>query len=75
MKYRIITAWGICNEPVYHVQYLKRGLFGKMKWRTSKHYIHDTPLADEFDTVQEAQKFIKYAIERDNFKPRIIEVI
>ncbi len=70
-EYRIITAWGTLDKPVYNIQYFKKGLFGK-EWITKKYYIKDMLFPFEYRSIEEAQDSIKKQNEEDNFVPQIV---
>ena len=71
IEYRIITAWGISDKPVYNIQYFKKGLFGK-EWITEKYYIKDMLFPIEYRNIEEAQASIKKQNEEDNFVSEIV---
>ncbi len=70
-KYRIITGWGTLDEPVYHVQYLEKGLFGK-EWKTISYYVHELLFPKVYLSIEEAQAYIKKDKGKDNFVSEIV---
>ena len=72
MKYRIVTAWGISDKSTLNLQYSKKGLFGKERWKTVVHYTGGHPFPTRFNSIEEAKAGIKKKKERDNFVSGII---